>query len=230
MIQNPTRRLPPLVGWIAKGISLLFFAAILPACYKSKSYSPPPGGGAGALFTEAFVSYPSSSWNGPTVSMATATSFYAPPYYYLKMSDTARPGSASTTTVMTFMAQPITFSVDLEVSATSALADTESIQILDSTSAAVLASAVYDASTGMITFTIGATSFTPVALSTGAFHTVTFKVDASHNATWTTGATTTSPAAAFGTPTLRLGLRADFAIGAPAAPNFFFANVLVTSP
>jgi hypothetical protein len=171
---------------------------------------------------------PASPWNSPTLSSTTAQSFFTGAAD-LSISDTARPGAASTTTSKTFIAQSRTFSVDLEISAASGLADTESIEILDSTSAAVLAQAVYDASTGMITFSIGATSFPPISVSTGPFHTVTFSVDASHNATWSVGGTTTSPGMAFGTPTVRVGISAAFASGVAAAPTLFFGN-LVTSP
>jgi hypothetical protein len=172
---------------------------------------------------------PETPWGDPLVSNATATS-YLTSAYYLRISDTTRPGSASTNTGKTYIAQNITFSVDLEVSAASALADTESIEIADSASSAVLAAAVYDASTGMLTLSIGATSFSPVAASTGAFHTVTFNVDSSHNATWSVEGTTTSPAMAFGAPTVSLGLSAAFPGGVGSAPDFFFGNVLVTSP
>jgi hypothetical protein len=171
---------------------------------------------------------PATPWGDPAMNNATALSFFLSSYE-LRISDTARPGFASTNTGMTYTG-PFTLSVDLEVSATSALADTESTQIMDATSADLLAEAVYDASTGMITFSIEATSFTPIAVSTGTFHTVTFTVDASHNATWTLGGTTTSPAVAFGTPTVTLNLRADYVSGAAPAPDFLFGNFLVTNP
>jgi hypothetical protein len=173
---------------------------------------------------------PLTPWDDPTVSNATATSTFTGFAYELQITDIARPGSASTTTIMTYMTQPITFSVDLAVSAASALADIESIQILDSNSGAVLAEAVYDASMGMITFSVGATPFPAVAVSTGAFHRVRFKIDAGHDATWSVEGTTTSPSVAFGTPTVTLGLSASFADGGDAAPDFFFENLFVTYP
>jgi hypothetical protein len=173
---------------------------------------------------------PLTPWDDPTVSNTTATSTFTGFAYSLQISDIARPGSASTTTLMTYMSQPITFSVDLAVTAMSALADTESIHVLDSNSAAVLATAIYDASTGLITFSIGDTPFPAVAVSTGAFHRVRFQIDASHEARWLVEGTMTSPAVAFGTPTITLGLSAAFVSGADAAPDFFFENLFVTNP
>lgn len=172
---------------------------------------------------------PEAPWQDPTLSNATATSYFTSAHY-LRISSTARPASASTATRSMFMDYPMTLEVDLQAGAVSALADRASIQILEAASTAVLAEAVYEASTGLATFSIGGTSFSPVALSTGAFHTLTFKVDAGFNATWSAGGVTTSPALSFGTPTFTLGLRAVYAAGAAEAPEFFFGNIRVTYP
>jgi len=59
---------------------------------------------------------------------------------------------------------------------------------------------------------------------------VTFTVDTAHNATWTLGATTTSPPVAFGTPTVRVRLSATYAAGSAAAPELFFGNLIETTP
>jgi len=172
---------------------------------------------------------PETPWGDPAVSNTTATSFFLSSYE-LRISDISRPGSASTDSGTTYLTQAITISVDMEVSEASTLADTESIQILDSLSNAVLAHADYDASTGNITFWIEATSFASIAVPAGSFHTATFNVDAGHNATWSLAGTTTSPPVAFGTPTITLQLRAAFVDGGAVAPDFFFGNLVVTTP
>jgi hypothetical protein len=172
---------------------------------------------------------PASPWGDPAMNNATALSFFLSSYE-LEISDIARPGSVSTNTGMTYLAQALTISVDMKVSASSALADTESIQIVDALSAATLAQAVYSASTGTITLSIGATSYPPVSVPTGAFITVTFRVDASHNATWAVGGAATSPAIAFGTATVTVGLSALFVSGSAPAPDFFFGNFVVSNP
>jgi len=172
---------------------------------------------------------PDAPWIDPTLSHTTALSFYLSSYE-LRFTDVARPGSGSADSRTSTPGQALTLSVDLETSATSTLADTESFLIRDAASGAVLARADYDASTGLIAFSIAAVSFAPHAAAAGAFHTVTFTVDAAHNATWTLGATTTSPPVAFGTPTVRVRLSATYAAGAAAAPEFFFGNLIETTP
>jgi len=172
---------------------------------------------------------PDTPWTDPTVSNTTATSFFLASYE-LRISDIARPGSASADSRTTVPAGAVTISVDLEASASSTLADTQSIQIRDAISDAILAHADYDASTSMITVSIAGVTFAPHGVTAGAFHTVTFTVNAGHDATWSLAGKTTSPPVAFGTPTLSVRLGAAFAGGTAAAPDFFFGNLLVTSP
>lgn len=174
---------------------------------------------------------PLTPWDDdPTVSNATATSTFTGFSYRLQISATARAASAFTATVSTYSAQPITLSVDLAASFASALTDTQSVQILDYPSSAVLAEAVSDASTGLMTFRIGGVTFPAVAALPGGFHTVRFQVDAGHNATWTVDGTTTSPPIPFGSPILRMGLGAAYSGGVAEAPDFFFQNLFVTYP
>jgi hypothetical protein len=172
---------------------------------------------------------PATPWGDPAMNNATALSFFLSSYE-LEISDIARPGSVSTNTGMTYHAQALTISVDMKVSASSALADAESVQILDASSAAILAEAIYTASTGEITLSIGAVSYPPVSVSPGAFITVTFRVDSVHNATWAVAGTPVSPAMAFGTPTVTVGLGALYVSGTAPAPDFFFGNFLVSTP
>src|SRR6185295_4792777 len=85
---------------------------------------------------------PRNRWDDPAAGNATATASFTGFAWRLDISGTARPGSASTSTVMAYLAESVTFSVDVAFSATSALADLASIQILESPTAVVLAEAV----------------------------------------------------------------------------------------
>jgi len=172
---------------------------------------------------------PDTPWGDPTVSNTTATSFFLASYE-LRISNTTRPGSASADSRTTVPAGAVTISVDLKASASSTLADTQSIQIRDAVSDAILAHADYDASASRITFSVSGVTFAPHAVTAGAFHTVSFTVNAGHNAMWSLAGTTVGSAVAFGTPTLSVRLNAAFAGGTAAAPDFFFGNLLVTSP
>jgi hypothetical protein len=212
-------------------LRLALLAALAPACYSSSghNYMPPAGpGGAGVLFSDNFVSFPGTAWTAP--SMATVTVTNPLPFYYLTMTDSTRPGSTSTTTTMSFMTQNLTFSVSVFYSAASLSMDTASIVIVDDTNA-VLAQAILDASTGMMTFQIGGTTVTPaVAIGAGSFQAVQFKVDTSTNmATWIVGATTTT-SHAFGPATTKLQLGVSYAATAHPAPTFEFTSVSVSDP
>ncbi len=171
---------------------------------------------------------PESPWGDPLTSNATATSYYTSAAY-LRIAATARPASASTATGAVYDAQS-SISVDLKASGSSTLADTQTIQVLDSTSSAVLAQAVYDASTGRISFSIGAVFIPSVTIPVGSFHTVMFHADSSHNARWSVEGSVTNPAVAFSVPKIRLALRAAFGSGGAPAPEFFFGNLLVSGP
>jgi hypothetical protein len=223
-----TRRAARLVG-------LLLLAALGPACYSSKghNYMAPAGpGGMGVLFSDTFFPYPNASkWSAATASDATAAEGFDGTQYFVQMKETARPGNVSITSVMSFSFGALTFKVDFRPSTgTSADADQAMIQIVDSTApATVLAQAVYDASTGKVTFSIGATSFPAVALTVGAFQTLSFVVDAGLGGTWMLGATSEGNAA-FGTHSTKLTLASTFPSGAAASPTFDFTNVVVSSP
>jgi hypothetical protein len=221
---------------LARVLGVLLLAGLAPACYSSKgtTYNAPPMlGGAGTLFSENFFpTWPNTSWTGPTLSNATAGMGYVPPVYDAQMDTTGtRPGSASTMPTTSFATGPLTFKVELRYTFPAALtlADTASVQIVDG-SATVLAQAVLNAPTGMISFSVGAASAGTAAFSSATFHTLTFQVDASNMGSWKMDAGSASSGLAFGTHTSFLELRADFASGSAVAPSFQFANVIVSSP
>ena len=218
----------------ARLLGLLLLAGLMPACYSrsGKTYTPPPMlGGSTTLFSEDFFPYPNAGWNGPTVSNATAAQVFMSPFYYLQMTDSSRPGSASTFTTMSFSSQALTFVVDLQFSATSTQPDHAFIQIVDSANTAtVLAQADLDTTTSMIAFTVGGGAATSVAFAAGSFKTVTFTVDGANNAHWQMGATSTTPAA-FGSHATKLLLSSSYPAGpAVAGPTFLFGNVIINSP
>ncbi|HLY11075.1 MAG TPA: hypothetical protein VKW04_17365 [Planctomycetota bacterium] len=218
----------------ARRLGLLLVAGLIPACYSSsgKTYTAPMApGGAGVLVSDNFFPYPSSNWAGATGSGATASEFFASPAYYLRMQETARPGTVSDYTHLSFTSEALTFQIDFRSSATSALVDQATIQITDGGTppTTVLAQAVYDASAGTLTCSVGATTFTAVVYGAGAFQTVLFTIDTGFTGTWKVGATTVG-SAAFGMHTTRLKLGATFASGSGAAPIFDFANLVISNP
>jgi hypothetical protein len=215
-------------------IGLLLLAMLCPSCYSKSghTYMAPAGpGGVGVLMSDSFITFPNANWTAPSGSNATATDMFDGVRYWVQMQETSRPGNVSTTTTMSFMSEALTFKVDFRPStATSADADTGMIQIVDSAApATVLAQAVYDASTGKVTFSIGATAFPPVSLTVGSFQTLTFTIDAGMAGTWMVGATNEG-SAAFGTHSTKLTLASTFPSGAAASPHFDFTNVVVSNP
>ncbi len=172
---------------------------------------------------------PESPWGDPQTMNTTATDFVLSTEQ-LQVSDTARPGSMFTNTGMTYPSESTTVNIDLKLTAISALADTQTVQIRDGASGSVVAQAVYDASSGQITFSIGGTTFSSSALSTNAFNTVTFTLDAARNATWSVGGTATSPPTAIASESVTVGLDVSYLSGSGPAPDFYFSNLVVTGP
>lgn len=219
----------------ARMLGLLLLVGLAPACYSSsgKTYMAPPApGGVGTLFSDGFTTFPGTSWTKAVspASSADAVSTYVPPFYYLDMTDTARPGSVSALTTMTFTSQPLTFLTTFEYSAMSASTDTVSVQIVDnSPSPVVLAQAVVDANAQTISFTVGAGAATVVAFLPGSFQNVSFSIDAGNMGSWHMGSTNTTPAA-FGSHTTALRLVAAYATTANPAPMFRFDTVVISNP
>jgi len=243
MMHQSVARYHSLGRHLGRLAGLLALAALGPACYSKSghTYMAPAGpGGAGVLFSDGFVAAsgtPLSSdaqWSEtPAASNATLTITYTPPTYYRRIVETSRPASAAAidTVAAGFPAEALTFQVDFRPStAASADADLAMIQIVDTAGTPnVLAQAVYDASTGKVTFSIGVTSFPAVSLTAGSFQTIRFVVDSGFGGTWMVG-TASEATAAFGSHATHLRLAATFPSGAAASPAFDFTNVVVTNP
>jgi len=174
-------------------------------------------------------SAPDSPWGDPFTSNTTTLSFFDP-NAELKVSDVARPGSMLADTGMSHSAQPVTISVNLQVSAASSLADTESVQIQDAATSAVVAKAVYNAQGGTITFSIGGTTYPSKAALPGAVHTISFSVDSGHKASWTSDGSVVGSSSGFGTASVTVAFVVTYAGGAGTAPDFQFGNPVITNP
>lgn len=235
MMPQIVARIHPRLGQIARPLAALLLASLVPACYSSsgKTYMapPPPPGGAGTLVSDGFFPYPNANWAGATGSNASSSApLSAGGQYFLTFADTSRPGTISDMTVMTFSSEALTFKIDFQSSATSTVSDLAMVQIVDSASTTtVLAEASYNAVTGQMTCSVGATSFAPIVFGAGTFQTLTFTIDASLNGTWLVGATTAGTAA-FGTHSTKFKLVGTWSATAGTAPTFLFDNLDITNP
>jgi hypothetical protein len=186
--------------------------------------------------SDGFFPFPGGNWTTPTTTGgATFSDPYTGIYYYLDIhAPTPRPTAASflTRSTAAFNSHQVTIAIDIQTTAQSSLVDVGSVAIENSVIPhAILAEADLDASTLMLTFKIGGTSFTPVALAAGTYYRLTFNVNASDMATWTLGAGTPTTAMAFSPVMVDVALKGNWAMGTPLAnPDFLFRNALVTSP
>jgi len=219
---------------LARLAGLLALAALGPACYSSNghTYMAPGGGGVGTLFSDPFTTTPFSldaNWT-PTVSSAAITQHYVPPNYFISMTESSRPASASALSDTAFMSEALTFNVGIRYS-TSASSDLGMIQIVDSTTpATVYASATLNATANSIALQVGGNPATTVTgLSAGTFYTVTFTIDASNMASWHVLSTTTT-AEAFGSHSTKLQLASSWPSTAGTAATFDFTAVSVSNP
>jgi hypothetical protein len=184
------------------------------------------------LLTEGFNNtFPGANWTAPTTGPGTSTQIVNTGDPVLTFSTTGPAASASeTTTLASFNNPNLTIAVQEAVnSATPGLAGNSTISILDATPA-VVATAVWDNATGMVTFAIpGTAGATRTLPSDGTFHTFKFTVDAGGNASWALDGATTLTKPAFAAGMLKLRLSASFPAGS-AWPSFSFDNVSATSP
>lgn len=167
---------------------------------------------------------PESPWGDPVKVQTTVATSYSSGYL-LQVTDTGRPGSMIGDNDMVFMAQSTTSSIELRASAASALADTQAVRFL-SESGSVLSEAVYDASTGTISLSIGSKSLPAVAVSAGSYHLVSFAVDSVGTATWSVDGSKTA-GVAFGNPVIMMEFAASYAAGPGTGPEFSFRNPLI---
>lgn len=170
---------------------------------------------------------PEAPWGTPSMSNVTYLMYYQSGYF-LQISDTQRPGFLTSNNGMTYAAASTTFSIEIRAASASSMPDTQSVRFLDS-SFAVLAEAVYDASTGKIVFSIGSMTFPEKSAALGSSHTVTLQVDAGGKATWAVDGSS-GGSADFGNPTVSMELDVNYGSGSGVGPDFFFGNTLVTNP
>lgn len=170
---------------------------------------------------------PETPWGTPTTANTSVAMSYSSGYH-LQVTKTGRPGTMVSNEGMGFAAQSTTSLVDVKVAATSALADHQTVRFLSS-DGTVLAKAVYDASTGKITFSIGSTTFPGMAMAIGSYHTVSFIVDKAGGATWSVNGAATG-SVPFGNPIISMEFAVDYVSGTGAGPDFFFGNPLAGGP
>jgi hypothetical protein len=185
------------------------------------------------LLAEGFNNtFPGANWTAPaTTGPGTSTQIVNAGDPVLTFSTTGATASSSqTTTLASFNNPNLTIALqEAANSATPGLPGSSTISIVDATPA-VVATAVWDNATGMVTFAIpgtgGATRTLP---SDGSFHTFKFTVDAAGNASWALDGATTLTKPAFAAGMLKLRLSAAFPAGS-AWPAFSFDDISVTSP
>ena len=216
-----------------------FLALLVPACGGNDHHdAAAPGGSSSAtpLFSEDFsTAFPGTAWSVP-FSSGSGTSILVDgsegnPAPSLAMTTSAGGSFVGTTTLMSFSSRPSTFSV--QMSATGTGEGSGGIAILDSTGVSVAAAEWHAATPSALTFQIlGTTNATPVAvpLSGSGFHTFTFTVDASGNATWRVDALTVMSLGGFPSDVMRLQLYDNISSSGATYATFRFDNVAVTSP
>lgn len=208
---------------------LLGFAVLVwigSACGGNQTIAP-------ALLIDGFNgTFPGPNWT----PAATSGSGVAPtivasgnPAPSLQFASAAANGASTTTTTASFRNPGVSLSVQEAVTtATPALQGSSTITI--QSTASVLATAVWDNSTGLVTFMIsGIASGTTAVASDGSFHTFKFSVDAGGNGTWYLDGAVKWTQAAFPAGMIQMKLSAVFGPGA-AWPVFRFDNVAVTNP
>jgi hypothetical protein len=212
---------------------LLALAALaIPACGGGGD-----GGGSNSqtLFKEDFGgAFPGTSWTAP-FSTAAGTSVQIDNSggdATLRMTTTADPAFVGTTTTMSFNSRPMT--VQVKVSATGSGEGSGGIAILDHLGASVAAAEWHAATPSALTFRILSTtnpSPVPVPLSDSGFHTFTFSVTASGEATWKLDGTTVMTESGFPDDLVRVQLYDNISSTSGSSFALFrFDDVLVTSP
>jgi len=163
--------------------SLVLALVLIPACGGGKKVSP-------TLFSESFNSgFPTTNWTAPvvtgsaTAAVDLASGFPAPS---LKMSTTAATSSVKTDSTASFTNPSVAVTAAMaNLSGAATEQGSGSVSILDATPA-VVASATWSNTTGLITFHIngGAANATVAAAADGNFHRLVFNVSGAGTATW----------------------------------------------
>jgi hypothetical protein len=221
-------------------VLLIVAALAIPACGDGGG-----GGGGGnnsgggsrsqPLFEETFDgAFPGTSWSAP-FSVGSGTSIQIASTGgdpALEMTTTSDPSFVGTTTTDEFSSRPMTVSV--RMAATGSGEGSGGIAILDHLGAAVAAAEWHAATPSALTFRIeNETNPSPVAvpLAGSGFHTFTFTVTASGEASWSLDGTVVMTRGGFPNDLVRVqlydnistALATDFAV-------FMFDDLQITSP
>lgn len=222
-----------------KGSLLLVAALLIPACGDGKKESPAPAGASAAnvLFSEEFNTvFPGTQWT-PAFTTGRGTSAIVDgsagaPAPSLALTTTDGPSFISTNTVMAFASRPLTVSV--QIAAGSSGEGSGGIAILDSLGASIAAAEWHAATPSAITLrilgnTLGVTPPTPGP----AFHTFTFSVTTTGEASWSLDGAAIPAITQSGFPSDMVNVQLYDNIPSSTATSFAvfrFDTVAVTSP
>ncbi len=211
---------------VAARLALLAAAAlVVPACGKHRT-------GPNDLFSDGFGgAFPGTSWTTPVVGgtgSAAVDGTVGNPAPSLALTGAANNGDVTTETTLAFTSPPLTVSVQMAVPAAGRGIGT--VSIVDA-SPAVVASAAWDADAGTLDFEIGATAVSVAApAADGAFHTLSFSVDASGNATWFLDGSVQLAGTGFPAGDVTVRLSGDWPGGGGAFATLLIDNVRVMAP
>lgn len=219
---------------------LLFFAALaIPACGgggDGNSNGNNPGGPPQSqeLFKEDFSgAFPGTSWSSP-FSTGSGTSVQIDSSAgdpALRMTTTSGPAFVGTTTTASYSSRPLTVSV--KISATGSGEGSGGIAILDHLGASIAAAEWHAATPSALTFRIQSeTNPTPVAvpLPGSGFHTFTFAVTSSGEASWSLDGTEVMNNAGFPNDMVRVQLYDNISSSSASFALFRYDDLSVTSP
>ncbi|HVE38570.1 MAG TPA: hypothetical protein VNM14_01700 [Planctomycetota bacterium] len=218
--------------------AVALLALILPACGGNHDSNAPATSGTASvttLFSEDFSkAFPGTTWSAPFRS-GSGTSIQVDaangnPEPSLAMTSSGSPAFVGTTTTMSFASRPATFSVQMMANGSGE--GSGGIAIVDHTGVSVAAAEWHAATPSALTFRIlGTVNPNPVAapLAGSGFHTFTFSVDATGNATWQVDSTPVMSLGGFPSDMMRLQLYDNITTGSSFA-TFRFDNISITSP
>jgi hypothetical protein len=215
-------------------------ALLVPACggksdHDATQSSSPSAPSVTTLFSEDFSkAFPGTTWSAP-LTAGSGTSIRVDtgagnPEPSLAMTTTSNNSFVGTLTTMSFSSRPATFSVEMMASGSGE--GSGGISIVDHTGVSVAAAEWHQATPSALTFRIlTSVNPTPVAvpLAGSGFHTFSFTVDSTGNATWRLDSTTVMSAGGFPSDMMKLELYDRIPSGSTFA-TFHFDNVTVTSP
>lgn len=210
---------------VGRAIALAALAAVVPACHDGDG----DDSGRFVLFLEDFSSPTLSPvWLVSGQGIVVLDNIEGTPFPSLSLIPPNGPALSSirVTTDQLFTAlAPLTFSVNVFLTAfpTPLGSGTAGITIFDPVSPSIQASALFDAETFTIQFSIGVIE-SPKIPDSGGFHTITFIVNGAGTATWMLDGVVQLVVAGFPAVDLTLSLRND------SDSVFNFDSIFVASP